>query len=235
MVADSTIRSTGISDEEMACVDFYRSMQESVEEEPLYYARLADRIEQLGHADAAAILQDLAAQWEVGYWEPEPGEEDPELAMSAQLAEAGTLLGSEGHIRCADLSEAWGVEGYRGEPSDREISERQRQIWTANGVKTYRLLIVVVDGGGGPVFQYHVDVVDGQTERVFDAQTEEPIDAGNLDVPLTVDEIYAEMSSGGRLATRYDLVYGGPTYVGQLLIEFDLKDFPQPMEVLVEN
>ncbi|HET7846651.1 MAG TPA: hypothetical protein VFL72_04100, partial [Acidimicrobiia bacterium] len=123
-VADSTTGAVDISNEDRACVDFYRSMQESVEEEQVNYARLAKRIEQFGHADAAVILHDLAEQWEVGYWDVEPGEEAPELAMSAQLAQAGALLGAEGHIRCADLSEAWGIEGYRGEPSDREIFER---------------------------------------------------------------------------------------------------------------
>jgi hypothetical protein len=97
-VADSTIGAVDISNEDKACVDFYRSMQESVEEEQLYYVRLAERIEQLGHADAAVILHDLAEQWEIGYWAVKPCEEAPELAMSAQLAETGALLRSEGHI-----------------------------------------------------------------------------------------------------------------------------------------
>lgn len=171
----------------------------------------------------------------LGYWEPEPGEEQPELAMSAQMAEAAALLGSAGHIRCADLSKAWGVEGYRGEPTDREILERQRQIWSANGVKSCRLLVAVADAGAGPVTQYHIEVVEGRVERVLDAPTGEPIDAGNLDLSLTVDEIHAEIRSGGALTTRYDLVHGVPAPADRLLIWFDLKDFNQPMDEAFEE
>jgi len=111
-----------------ACVDFYRSAQESVEEEAVYMREFADRMANLDHDDAAVVLSDLADQWEVGTWEA--GQD--EVRQSAQWAEAGELLGAAGAVRCADLAEWWGIDGYVGEPNSEEMLERQASIWVAN-------------------------------------------------------------------------------------------------------
>ena len=66
--------SAEMTEAEVACVDFYRSVEESTEEEATYMRVLADRIAEAGHPEAAAVLSDLADQWEVGVWEGEQDE-----------------------------------------------------------------------------------------------------------------------------------------------------------------
>ena len=52
-----------------ACVNFYRATQESKVEEAIYMRTFADRIVELGHDEAAIVLDDLANQWAVGVWD----------------------------------------------------------------------------------------------------------------------------------------------------------------------
>lgn len=228
MASEGPLGPVEASPEDEACLGFYASVYDSTEEEVGYFTRFAHRIEELGHEDAAALLWDLTQQWEVGYWETEPGEEAPELAMSAQLAEAGDMLGAEGHVRCVDLGEVWDIEGYRGEPDPAELMERQRGIWMANRVDGYRLLVVVVPDSGIDLTQYHVEVVDGEVGRLFDAETGGPVDTGAVDAPLTVDEVYELMEREGPPATSYDLVNAVPRSVGAIHVRFDLDTFPEP-------
>lgn len=84
------------------------------------------------------ILDDLASQWEVGIWE---GDQD-EVWQSGIWAEAGRLLGEQGAIRCQDLAEWWGIDGYDGEPEPSEMLQRQAQIWRSARPAEYYVLFV---------------------------------------------------------------------------------------------
>lgn len=222
-----------MSSEDRACVDFFYSSSTSIEEEPAYFARLAKRIGELGHEQAGMILDDMAHQWEIGHWEPGPGDEQPEEMISGQMAEAGGLLASEGHIRCADLAEFWGIDGYRGQPTDRDLFDRQREIWTANGVANYRLLLKVPSGSVNPT-QYHVEVVDGQPRQVVDALTGEQMTSVPSDIPLNVDQIYDLMRDSKSLSSKYDLVYSVPKIASRISVSFDPYVFPEPQEQFEE-
>ena len=211
-----------ITAEEEACLDFYRSIYASTEEEPVYYRRLAEEIGALGHPEAAAALVDVAE-----VWEGEGSGEETEESISAQLAEAGGVLADDGNIRCADLAEAWGIDGYDGEPDPQAIFERQRSIWLANGVDDYFLLVGQLTEDD--LVQHFVQVIDGVVDRVFDeAGDEERIE--NLDVPLTVTDLYGYMDRNEVYATRYDLVNAVPTRFGDFIVDFDLGALPSPID-----
>ncbi len=220
-----------------ACVDFYRSAAASVEEEQLYMRRLADRITDLGHVEAAAVLDDLAGQWEVGVWE---GEED-EVWQSGLWAQAGRLLAEQGAIRCADLAEWWGIDGYEGEPDPEELVRRQAQIWRSSRPADYYLLVVAGHSGQVPTqVQVHVvgrDVVES-TVVVDGALAAD-------DLPLSVEELYSDLldsidqETGRYEVQRYDLANSVPaaTQMHDLFIRLfvDPERFPPPVEVHMDT
>lgn len=82
-LVDTRIGAVQLTDEENACIDSYSSMYESVERRADPLPVLPKRIEHLDHAEAPTILNEIAAQWEVGDWENEPGEERSERTLSA--------------------------------------------------------------------------------------------------------------------------------------------------------
>lgn len=216
-----------VSEAEQACVDFYQSVEKSFEEESLYFPVLAQRIREAGHEDAAAILDEVAEEFRVGYWE---GPVDFELVVSAQMAQAGRLLLAGGELRCAALGEFWGIDGYEGEPTPREMLSWQRQIWEANAVPDYKLLVTKLPVGEGGR-QYHVEVVAGQVRGVWDAESGDRVDLSQVDdLPLTVDEIYQRLEPDRE--TTYDLVHAVPQRVDTLFIRFDREEFPEPLHRL---
>jgi hypothetical protein len=210
-----------------ACVDFYRAAQDSVEEEPVYMRRFAERISELGYTDAGEILTGLADEWDVGIW----NEANPELRMSAQWAEAGALLGSAGAIRCTDLAEWWGIEGYEGEPDPTEMMERQESIWHDLGPSDYFLLIAGQLEGQEDLTQVHVRIEDGEVTSVIEVDSG-PMDVGDL--PRSVDELYSIMQDEEFSHATYDLVWSVPRSVGladgrRLFLRLDTDTFPEPI------
>lgn len=215
-----------------ACVDFYRSAQESVEEEPVYMRAFADRIADLGHDAPAAVLSDLADQWEVGVWEP--GED--EVWQSAQWAQAGELLAAAGAVRCADLAEWWGIDGYEGELDPQVMLERQASIWASIDVDSYFLLVA---GGaeGEDLTQIHVQVQAGEVSSVSE------IESGSADVdglPHSVDEVYSILMEEETIGITYDLVWSVPRTVqlsngDRLIVVIDIEKFPEPIPTFGEE
>lgn len=207
-----------------ACVDFYRSAQESVEEEAVCMREFADRIAALGHDDAAVVLSDLADQWEVGTWEA--GQD--EVWQSALWAEAGELLGAAGAVRCADLAEWWGIHGYEGEPNPEEMLQRQASIWVANDLDDYYLL-VAAGHDGGDLTQAHIRIQGGEVTSVSE------IDPGSVavdELPHSVDQIYSILLDGNAADVRYDLVWSAPrtlqmTDRTHLIVVVDDVQFPK--------
>jgi hypothetical protein len=219
-----------MSEADSACVEFFQSVDDSVEEETVYLPVLARRIMEAGHQEAAAILADVAAQFEVGVWEV--GEVEPELLISAQLGQAGSLLLAAGAFRCAALGEIWHIDGYEGEPTPKEMLGWQRRIWEANAVSNYKLLVAELPLGEGGR-QYHVEVVGGEVREVWDAVTGDRVKPSEVDdLPLTVDEIYRWAEPGEPIT--YDLVHAVPQRVDTLFIRFDLEEFPEPLEQFEE-
>lgn len=215
------------TDADEACVEFYRAAASSLEEEPVYMRRFADRITELGYTDAGSILSSLADQWEVGVWE---GEHD-EVWQSAIWAEAGSLLGSAGAVRCADLAEWWGIDGYEGEPEPAEMQQRQAGIWDDIGLENYFLLVAGSEEGREGLTQVHVKVEGGEVTSVSEA------DPGLLsadDLPRSVDDVYALMEDQNVVQATYDLVWSVPRSValadGQwLFVQLDTEIFPEPI------
>lgn len=214
-----------------ACVDFYRSVQESVEEEPVYMRAFSDRITALGLEDAAAVLSDLASQWEVGTW----GADEDESVQVVQWAEAGRLLGEAGAIRCADLAEWWGIDGYGGESDPEEMLRRQASIWLANSLDDYYLL--VAGGEAGERFtQIQVDVDSGRPASVVELEvTTMRVE----ELPKTVDEVYAMLLDERGSVVTYDLVRAVPRVIelttGEVLqVKVDTAKFPDPIEYFTE-
>jgi hypothetical protein len=214
-----------------ACVDFYRSVQESVEEEAVYMREFANRISELGHDEAAVILSDLAGQWEVGTWEA--GQD--EAWQSALWADAGALLGSAGAVRCTDLAEWWGIDGYEGEPDPEEMLERQASIWSAIGVDDYYLL-VARRGETSDLTQAHVQIKSGEPAAISE------IDSGSYaldDLPETVDEAYSMLLNGDASSPSYDLVWSAPRTMqmkdgSTIVLIVDAEQYPEPLEELGE-
>lgn len=213
-----------------ACVEFHRSAAASVEEEQLHMRRLADRIADLGHADAAVILDDLAQQWEVGVWE---GEQD-EVWQSGLWAQAGRLLADAGAIRCTDLAEWWGIDGYEGEPDDDELLRRQAQIWRSSRPSEYYLLVVGGRIGEEPT-QVHAHVIGSEVVGSAVAM-QGPLGSGEL--PLSVEQLYSWLFSEEHRVGRYDLAHSVPAVVQiddvVLQVLFDADNFPSPIEVYLD-
>lgn len=217
-----------------ACVDFYRSAEASVEEESAYMRRLADRIDELGHAQAALVLNDLAIQWEVGVWE---GEQD-EVWQSGLWAEAGRLLADDGAIRCADLAEWWGIDGYEGEPDPDDMLRRQSQIWQSSRAAEYFVLIVGSRLDETPT-QVQARVVDNAV--VGSAVVVEGALAVDQ-LPLSVEHLYADLLTAEASAAaqtqviRFDLANAVPEVVRVDDLTFrvfvDTEGFPPPVQVL---
>jgi len=213
-----------------ACVEFHRSAAASVEEEQLYMRRLADRIADLGHSEAAVILDDLANQWKSGTWE---GEQD-EVWQSGLWAEAGRLLSAEGAIRCADLAEWWGIDGYEGQPGPNELLRRQAQIWRSSRPSEYYVLVV---GGrlGEPPTQVHAHVVG--SEVVGSAVAEQGL-LGSGELPLSVEQLYSWLLDEEHRVDRYDLANAAPAVmqVGDVFLQVfvDPDDFPPAVEVQLD-
>ena len=210
-----------------ACVEFYTAAAASVEEEPLYMRRFADRISELGYVDAGSILSDLADQWDVGVWD---GEHD-EVWQSGIWAQAGSLLGAAGAIRCTDLAEWWGIDGYEGEPKQAEMQQRQEGIWDEIGLRDYFLLIAGRGDSGEDLTQVHVKVEDGEVTSVSE------VDPGPLDsdaLPKSVDEVYAMMDDQDVIQATYDLVWSVPRSLELAdghwyFVKLDTETFPEPI------
>lgn len=209
------------------CVDFYRSAMESIQEEAVYHRRLADEIIALGHDEAGSILSDLADEWEVGEWSGEGDE--TEVGLSARYAEAGKLLGEAGAVRCIDLAEWWGIDGYEGEPDPDEMLARQAGIWETADVDDYKLLVATTNKGG--LTQIQVDVVDGEVAEVIEIQEDgEAVD----DLPTTIGEIYGLLETEGPRVDTYDLIYSAPRTIRfddgtTMFVHLDEVRFPNPI------
>jgi hypothetical protein len=213
-----------------ACVEFHRSAAASVEEERRYMRRLADRIADLGHQEAAVILDDLARRWETGVWE---GEQD-EVWQSGLWAEAGRLLAGAGAIRSADLAQWWGIDGYEGEPDDDELLRRQAEIWRSSRPSEYYLLVVGGRIGEEPT-QVHAHIVGSEVVGSAVA-VQGPLGSGEL--PLSVEQLYSRLLSEEARVERYDLADSFPAVVqvGDVVLQvlFDSDDFPPPIEVYLD-
>ncbi len=229
-LADSSaigVRSAVFTEADAACVDFYRSAQTSVEEEAVYMRVFADRIADLGYDDAAVVLSDLADQWEVGVWEA--GQD--EVWQSALWAEAGEMLGAAGAIRCVDLAEWWGIDGYNGEPNPKEMLTRQAGIWVKAGLDDY-FLLVAMGVEGGNLTQIHVKVEDGQPTSVSE------VASGSIDVkdlPLSVDEVYSMLLNRNASHIEYNLVLSAPRLMHmadgrEIIVVVDTEHFPEPIQ-----
>lgn len=189
--------------------------------------RFADRITELGYADAGSILSDLADQWDVGVWD---GDHD-EVWQSGIWAQAGSLLGLAGAVRCTDLAEWWGIDGYEGEPEPAEMQQRQAGIWDEIGLHDYFLLIAGRADGGEDLTQVHVKVEDGEVTSVSE------VDPGPFDVdalPRSVDDVYAMMDERDVVQATYDLVWSVPRSVELAdghwyFVKLDTESFPEPI------
>jgi hypothetical protein len=205
-----------------ACVDFYRSAAESREAEHRFIRRLADRVDSLGHNDAAVILDDLADQWDVGVWE---GDQD-EVWQSGLWAHAGRLLADGGAVRCADLAEWWGIDGYEGEPDPGEMLHRQARIWESGRPDEYYLLVAANRPSSLPT-QVYARIVGDQVEEL------RLVESGSVAVdamPLSVEEVYRRLLDAEHQVDRYDLVVSAPAVFElggtRFVVVVDLDRFP---------
>ncbi len=209
-------------------MDFYRSVEESTEEEATYMRVLADRIAEAGHTDAAAVLSDLADQWEVGVWE---GEQD-EVWQSGLWAEAGQLLGEAGELRCTDLAEWWGVDGYDGEPDPIEMLNRQASIWRDNGLDMYYLLVAGKTDSDERFTQILVKITNGEVDDVIEVETTS-LDPSSL--PKTIDAYYELIFDLNARVGSFNLLHAYPerAWVSdgtEYLVTLDLSDYPDALE-----
>lgn len=68
------------------------------------------------------------------------------LAVTA-LGESRETAGEAGKLRCTDLAEWWGIDGYEDEPDPFEMLTRQKRIWEENGLDNYYLLVAAKNRG----------------------------------------------------------------------------------------
>jgi hypothetical protein len=230
-LTNSGVQPVEFTEADEACVDFYRAVQESVEEEAVYMREFANRISELGYDEAAVILSDLAGQWEFGTWEA--GQD--EVWQSAIWADAGALLGSAGAVRCTDLAEWWEIDGYQGEPDPKAMLERQASIWSAIDVDDYYLL-VARSSDRSDLTQAHVQIKSGDIAAISE------IDPGSYtlnDLPQTVDEAYSMLLNGDATSPSYDLVWSSPRTMqmkdgSTVILVLDIEQYPEPLDELGE-
>ncbi len=215
-----------ITDAEAACVSFYRSAEESTEDEATYMRVLADQIAAAGHKEAGLVLSDLADQWEAGTWEGD------EITQLAQWAEAGALLAGAGELRCTDLAEWWRIDGYEGQPDPIELLNRQKRIWDENGLDGYYLLVAAKTPNDERFTQRQVKVVDGQVDQVREVEIAS-LQPSSL--PRTIDEYYDLVFDQQARAEFFSLVHAYPrralTPDGiEYVVRLDTSDYPDALE-----
>ena len=218
--------SVGMTDAEVACVSFYRSVEESTEEEPTYMRAFADQIVAAGHREAGLVLSDLAGQWEAGTWEGD------EVTQLAQWAEVGALLASAGELRCTDLAEWWRIDGYPGQPDPIEILNRQERIWDENNLDSYYLLVAAKTQREERFTQLLMKVVDGQVDQIREVEitTLQP----SL-LPKTIDEYYTLILDHEAQADSFNLVYAYPRRAVapdgiEYVVRLDTSSYPDAIE-----
>ncbi len=218
--------SVEMTDAEAACVSFYRSAEESTEEESTYMRVLADQIAAAGHTEAGVVLSGLADQWEVGTWEGD------EVTQLAQWAEAGALLAAAGELRCTDLAEWWRIDGYEGQPDPIELLNRQKRIWDQNGLGSYYLLVAARTPSDERFTQLQVKVVDGQVDQVREVEVTS-LQPSSL--PDTIDEYYDLIFDHQARAEFFSLVHAYPGRAStpdgiEYVVRLDTSDYPDALE-----